>query len=76
MQHLLPRTDAQGRAVAVQVLLNNLTVRNHIRNDKLQNLPTEITLGKRAGMISFEDSLAALVQQGLLSAEEAKLRSR
>jgi twitching motility protein PilT len=76
VQQLIPRPDGGGRSVAVELLLSNTAVRNHIRSDKLQNLPTEITLGKRAGMISFEDSLAALVQQGLLSSEEAKLRSR
>jgi twitching motility protein PilT len=50
-------------------------VRNHIRNEKLQNLATEITLGKRHGMISLEDSLAALVREGLITAEDARVRS-
>ena len=58
VQHLIPRSDNKGRAVAVEVLLANHAVRNHIRNEKLQNLATEITLGKRQGMISLEDSLA------------------
>ena len=74
-QQLMPRNDAQGRVVAVEVLLANHAVRNHIRNDKLQNLITEITLGKRHGMISLEDSLARLVQQGMITAEEARARS-
>jgi twitching motility protein PilT len=75
VQHLLPRQDNDGRAVAVEVLLNNNAVRNHIRNDKLQNLPTEITLGRRQGMVALEDSLAQLVKDGLISADEARLRS-
>ncbi len=75
VQHLIPRSDNKGRTVAVEVLLANYAVRNHIRNEKLQNLATEITLGKRAGMISLEDSLAALVREGLITAEEAKVRS-
>ena len=74
-QQLIPRTDGAGRAVAVEVLLANHAVRNHIRNDKLQNLITEITLGKRSGMISLEDSLARLVQQGLITADDARARS-
>jgi len=57
------------------VLLANYAVRNHIRNEKLQNLITEITLGKRLGMISFEDSLARLVQQGMISVEDARVRT-
>ena len=75
VQHLLPRQDNQGRAVAVEVLLNNNAVRNHIRNDKLQQLATEITLGRRQGMISLEDSLARLVHEGLITADDARVRS-
>jgi len=74
-QQLMPRNDTAGRAVAAEVLLANQAVRNHIRTDKLQNLITEITLGKRGGMISMEDSLAKLVQQGLITIDEARARS-
>jgi twitching motility protein PilT len=74
-QQLLTRADGKGRVVAVEVLLANLPVRNHIRNDKLQNLITEITLGKRQGMISMEDSLARLVRQGLIEVDDARVRS-
>jgi twitching motility protein PilT len=75
VQHLLPRSDNKGRAVAVEVLLSNNAVRNHIRNDKLPQLATEITLGRRQGMISLEDSLAQLVKDGLISADDARVRS-
>jgi twitching motility protein PilT len=74
-QQLIPRSDGKGRAVAVEVLLANTAVRNHIRQDKLQNLITEITLGKRQGMISLEDSLARLVQQRQITAEDARQRT-
>ncbi|HUP48950.1 MAG TPA: PilT/PilU family type 4a pilus ATPase [Thermoanaerobaculia bacterium] len=75
VQHLIPQTGGRGRAVAVELLLANNAVRNHLRTNKLQNLPSEITLGKRAGMIALEDSLARLVQQGLITAEDARARS-
>ena len=75
VQHLIPRADGKGRAVAVEVLLANYAVRNHIRTEKLQNLATEITLGKRAGMISLEDSLSTLVRDGLITTEDARVRS-
>jgi twitching motility protein PilT len=75
VQHLIPRSDNEGRAVAVEVLTANHAVRNHIRNEKLQQLATEITLGKRVGMIALEDSLARLVQEGAITAEEARMRS-
>ncbi|HKR64244.1 MAG TPA: PilT/PilU family type 4a pilus ATPase [Thermoanaerobaculia bacterium] len=75
VQHLIPRSDNKGRTVAVEVLLANHAVRNHIRNEKLQNLATEITLGKRQGMISLEDSLSSLVREGLITVEDARVRS-
>ena len=75
VQQLIPRSDNTGRSVAVEVLLANYAVRNHIRTDKLQNLATEITLGRRQGMISLEDSLARLVQEGMITHEDARVRS-
>ena len=75
VQHLIPRSDNHGRVVAVELLLANNAVRNHIRNDKLQNLANEVTLGKRAGMISLEESLARLVQQRLITLDDARGRT-
>jgi len=75
VQHLLPHSDGKGRAVAVEVLLVNNAVRNHIRNEKLQQLATEITLGRRQGMISLEDSLVRLVNEGAITADDARIRS-
>lgn len=75
VQQLVPRSDGTGRAVAVEVLLANNAVRNHIRNEKLQNLITEITVGKRAGMISIEDSLLRLVDQGAITLDDARVRT-
>ena len=61
--------------MAVEVLLATHPVRNHIRNEKLQNLISEITLGKRQGMVSLEDSLVRLVRQGVISVDDARVRS-
>ena len=66
---------AQSTVDRYQPLLATHAVRNHIRNDKLQNLISEITLGKRQGMISLEDSLARLVKQGAITVEDARIRS-
>jgi twitching motility protein PilT len=74
-QHLIPRSSGEGRSVAVELLLATNPVRNHIRNDKLPSLVSEITLGKRVGMISLEDSLVRLVRQGLITVEDARVRS-
>jgi twitching motility protein PilT len=75
VQTLVPRADGRGRVPAVELLLANYAVRNHIRGDNLQKLYNEITLGKRQGMITMEESLALLVRQGAVDIEEARMRA-
>ncbi len=74
-QQLLPRADGSGRVPAVEVLMATYPVRHHIRNQSLQKLYTEITLGKAHGMISFEESLAGLVRSQTVTLDEARVRS-
>jgi twitching motility protein PilT len=74
-QQLVPRSDGRGRVAAVEVLLATQAVRQHIRKERTQNLHTEITLGKRTGMLALEESLAHLVQSGVIALEEAQIRA-
>ena len=74
-QQLVPRSDGRGRVPAVEVLLANHAVRQHIRRERVENLHTEITLGKRVGMISLEESLARFVRAGTVALEEAQNRA-
>jgi len=75
VQQLVPRMDGPGRIPAVEVLHATYPVRQHIRSDQTQKLYNELTLGKRHGMISMEDSLAQLVREGKIDVEEATVRS-
>jgi len=75
VQQLVPRSDGRGRVPAVELLLATYPVRHHIRSDNLQKLYNEISLGKRHGMISMEQSLAQLVREGKISLEEANVRA-
>ena len=75
-QQLIPMADGSGRIPAIELLLANQPVRQHIRSDRLQNLSTELTLGKRGGMITLEESLALLVRNGVITADEAQIRMR
>ena len=75
VQQLVPRADGRGRVPAVELLLANYAVRNHIRSDSLQKLYNEITLGKRQGMVALEESLAQLVQTGAIDLDEARVRA-
>lgn len=75
-QQLIPRDDRKGRIAACEVMIVNDAVRNHIRNQRLQNLYSEITLGRKSGMRSMEESLASLVRDGVIRREEATSRAR
>ena len=74
-QQLVPRADGRGRIPAVELMLATFAVRHHIRSDKLEKLYNEITLGKRQGMRSFEESLAQLVREGRIDLDEARVRA-
>jgi twitching motility protein PilT len=75
VQQLVPRADGRGRVPAVELLLANYAVRHHIRSDKTEKLYNEITLNKRHGMISLEESLAQLVHQGAIDLDEGRVRA-
>ena len=74
-QQLVPKKDGSGRAVAVEVLVATDSIRAHIRRGSFHQIHTELTLGKRFGMVTMEDSLASLVQAGTISESEARLRA-
>ena len=74
-QQLVPRRDRRGRVPALEVLLANYAVRNHIRSQQPHRLHNEVTLGKRQGMVALEESLARLVRSGVVAEEEARIRS-
>ena len=74
-QQLVPRADGKGRVVATELMLATDGVRAHIRKGSFHQLHTELTLGRRFGMATMEDSLARLVKAGTISEAEARLRS-
>ncbi len=74
-QQLVPTADGRGRVPAVELLIVNAAIRQHIRKDRMESFRNEITLGKRAGMIALEESLARLVRAGTITLEEAQIRA-
>jgi twitching motility protein PilT len=73
-QALLPRVGG-GRIPAAELLMIGYGARQHIRKDALQHLHQEITITRRHGSFTFEESLAELVGRGLLEASEARART-
>src|SRR3954468_23091954 len=74
-QQLVPRVDGQGRALALEILVNTPAVGNTIREAKTFMLPGIIQTGKKQGMRLMDDSLSQLFDQGLISSEEAYSRA-
>jgi len=73
-QILVPRAG-EGRIPAVELLMVGYGARQHIRKNALQHLHQEITITRRDGSLTFEESLAQLVSRGLLAVEDARARA-
>jgi twitching motility protein PilT len=69
-QILVPVT-AGGQMPVAELLMIGFGARQHIRHNALQYLRQEITLTKKKGSFSLEESLARLITQGSLSREDA-----
>ena len=70
-QRLLPRADGQGRVAALETMVVTKAVGNLIRENKTFQIHSILQTGASQGMALLEHSLRELVQQGVVSAEEA-----
>lgn len=73
-QTLLPRTGG-GLVPAAELLVVGYGARQHIRKNALQHLHQEITITRRLGSITLEESLAKLVRDGLVEWRDAHARA-
>lgn len=75
-QTLIRRSDGRGRVAAYETLVATSAVRNLIRESKTFQISSLIQTGGKAKMHSLDQSMARLVDNGIISYEEAKLRSK
>jgi len=73
-QTLIPRRNG-GRVPAAELLIVGYGGRQHIRKNALQHLQQEITITRKQGSFTLEESLAQLVFQKELGREEAMVRA-
>ena len=73
-QTLLPRHGG-GVIPAAELLMVGYGARQHIRKNALQHLHQEITITRRHGSFTFEESLAKLVKDGLVDRRDAQARA-
>jgi twitching motility protein PilT len=73
-QTLIPRIGG-GLAPAVELLMVGYGARQHVRRNALQHLHQEITITRRHGSITLEESLAQLVKSGTIDRQDALTRA-
>jgi twitching motility protein PilT len=75
VQGLVPRADGSGRVPCAELLVASYGGRQQIRKNALQHLNQEVTITRRLGSFTLEESLARLVQSGAVSREAAMVRA-
>jgi len=73
-QILLP-SKRGGRYPAAEMLLIGYGARQHIRKNNIHHLHQEITMTKKTGSFTLEESLATLMSQGHIDREDAMLHA-
>ena len=76
-QQLLPRIGTPpGRILAYEVMITTLAVRNLIREQATEQLPTAIQTGAQYGMIAMDASIKSLYDRKLISYDTAVNRMK
>lgn len=70
-QQLLKKSDDSGRIAALEILLCNSAIRNHIREGKSHQIMSSIQTGRKVGMISMDAYLSELYKKELITYEDA-----
>lgn len=75
-QQLIPRLDKSGIVPACEVMVVNPAIRNLIREGKHYQINSVMQTGQAQGMQLLEMDIARLVRGGIISMEEAQLRTQ
>lgn len=71
-QVLIEREDKKGRALAIELMTANSSVRNLIRENKIFQIPSAMRMGQEiSGMMSLNQSLMNLITQRSITFENA-----
>ncbi|MGB0258767.1 MAG: type IV pili twitching motility protein PilT, partial [Coraliomargarita sp.] len=71
-QRLIPSVDDEV-ALACELMVNTTAVANIIRDGKETGLENAMQTGTRYGMLTMNDSVKALLEQGRISPEVAEI---
>jgi len=70
-QLLLPRASGPGRVLATKIMVATAGIRNLIREQEIEQIPTLMQTGSQYGMKTMDKSLKELFQQGMITLDVA-----
>ena len=70
-QLLLPMASGTGRILATEIMLGTSGIRNLIREQEIEQIPTLMQTGSQYGMRTMDKSLKELYQNGLIALDVA-----
>jgi twitching motility protein PilT len=75
-QLLLPRASGIGRVVSTEVMIGTPAIRNLIREQEIEQMPTLIQTGHQFGMRTMDKSLKELYKAGVITYETALAKAK
>ena len=70
-QHLVPRADDEGMALALEVMVVNEAIANLIRKEKAYQIPSVLATTAEIGNQLMDNQLMKMVKRGVITPEEA-----
>jgi len=70
-QLLLPKADGMGRILSTEILVATPGIRNLIREQEIEQIPTLMQTGGQVGMKTMDKSLREFYQEGIISYDVA-----
>jgi twitching motility protein PilT len=70
-QRLIPKTDRQSRALALEVLFNLSSISTLVRDNKIFQIKNIMRLNQSRGMVTMDNSIKELLENKIIPSEEA-----
>jgi twitching motility protein PilT len=75
-QLLLPRSSGVGRVVCTEIMIGTPAIRNLVREQEIEQIPTLIQTGQQYGMRTMDKSLKELYKSGVITYETALSKAK
>ena len=75
MSQTLCKKIGGGRVAAHEIMIATPAIRNLIREDKIAQMYSAIQTGQDVGMQTLDQCLQRILEQGIISLEEAALKA-